>query len=234
MLKKRPVILGSSGEYIRELNSVNDEVLLDSGQELIIYTTKSGMDYRADKILEEITASTGATQTFGTPVSTVLFLHILWDTAKAGSDNNGAYVSFGGRRFYANYMVTKADGKPLPSTSSTRTHLQMKVIVQGVWFMINTMTLVYVLFHNFTGFNPVQDNKIAMLRTQDSPVIPEEVVLVDGGAWKANVKALMNSLIDRNLLIRGTLSYYSLVKDEDLGLSLDLSYLEVEEAYATR
>jgi hypothetical protein len=225
VLKKRPVILGNRGEFIRELPDKPITTVLPAGQRLIYHMSKTSFGYRSDKILEEILAHNGNSATFGATVASALLLQVLWDKLKIGQDSTGSFVEIVGRRFYPDYRAVNNLGKSLWTFKDGVPNFLTKIQVGDVNFTVDTLTVCYLLFYNLGEFNPLEKNGTAMIRTLDSEVCSENILLVEGGAWKAKIKSLLNSLSDRNLLLRGNLSYYCLISDEDLGLSLDSGVL---------
>jgi hypothetical protein len=217
MYRKEHVILGDNGELIGvyKPNEVPD---LLPNQRLIIHSQPNTLGYRLDKIMDETNRLLVKNEMIGSQLAAALMLQVMQDKLIAGRDEKGCYVLIDNKKFYENYWTEDKMGKGLITDAIANTKYQTRIAFGGIRFVVNVLTVCYLLFHNHDNLNPFQKSFYAMPIDEEKSITPDNVGLVFTENWNTRTRTLVNSLLTRKLLLPGNVSYYTLASDEDLGL----------------
>lgn len=232
VLLEQLVVLSSSGVYLREINladvSPSSFHGLDEEGRIFHYTSLYGYGYRGDAMLACVREYIDRKRiiAFSSKLASLIFMHTVWDTLSAGHDKYGRFVQYKTTRFYEDFTSRDRYGE-LHSLANNFEHPgRFRCRVSDIPFAFNKFTLTYLFFHNHGEFNPLLSFKEVLPRRYNvSPSCKEEAALVDYDISKRDSGLLMRVLLENNLFLRGNLSYYSLLPQQEFADDFEVEFL---------
>lgn len=218
---KQIVVTTDEGVFVREEDFTDLVDLDEMGNRVFMYTSESGLGYRADRILHHLRTfmSEGrGTRSFGSASAAYLLLQVAFRSVVAGEDEKGRFVVVGNKTFYETYLELNTRGEVAGDNARGYLSYSSSVTVEGVDFIFRRPQLCHLLFHAASEYHPLFDANDVYPSKQDDLSSPMSIVSL---RKSSKHQALLLTLLEENLLIRGNLSYYTFVPD--LLVTLDLA-----------